>query len=435
MRDYHVYYVGTEKEVAHHGKPFAAALDLKIVSSDRIVELAQPGDVCIFYNEYFPRFRQACTELKQRNCTTLYAIDGILEWRNSWEAQSGLGVMRPVLSHKVATIGRSQTRILESWGNLGKCETVGIPRLDGLHNLQKPDRQSGQTLEILVMTAKTPSFTSEQHVQVEQSLNDLKHWFESHASINGVPVVPRWRLTADLCQAIGVANELKNTTGSDLADVLLTTDAVVTTPSTAMLESMSLGIPVALLDYHNRPHYVPAAWRITAQEHIDTVMRELLDPAEPRMLYQETLLHDALECQSPATDRMVELIESLIRISHDLRAQNQPVAFPRRVLPDEQHGHHLPEAQFDLQQLYPEHACFSNPDLAALQIDLAKSQIEIECQRKQISHLEHRLAERTITQTVAKQLKRLAAPGVRWLRRRPDRTSAGNHSEDNRMAD
>src|SRR5690349_20739152 len=105
-----LYYVGTPQEVEHHARLLAEAFDLRIVSEDEVVRLAQPGELCVFFNEYYPRFRDACIELKAKSCPTIYAIDGILEWRNSWElpkfSDSCLWVMRPVLSHKVACIGR-----------------------------------------------------------------------------------------------------------------------------------------------------------------------------------------------------------------------------------------------------------------------------------------------------------------------------------------
>ena len=41
-------------------------------------------------------------------------------------------IFQPVVGHKIACLGRSQARILESWGNVGKCEIVGAPRLDRL---------------------------------------------------------------------------------------------------------------------------------------------------------------------------------------------------------------------------------------------------------------------------------------------------------------
>ena len=64
----------------------------------------------------------------------LVLADGILEYRNTW-LNPGLpaGCMfQPLLGHKVACVGKSQARVLESWGNVGKCELVGLPRLDSV---------------------------------------------------------------------------------------------------------------------------------------------------------------------------------------------------------------------------------------------------------------------------------------------------------------
>ena len=97
---------------------------------------ACPGDVALFYSEHFDRFRDTCLQLKRRNVGTLYLIDGILEWRNAWETEADEiacpFTMRPALADKIACIGASQARVLDSWGNHGKTEVVGIPRLENL---------------------------------------------------------------------------------------------------------------------------------------------------------------------------------------------------------------------------------------------------------------------------------------------------------------
>src|SRR5262245_34193200 len=304
-----LYYVGTPEEVAHHAKPLDEAFDLRIVTADDAVRMATPGEVCVLFNEYFPRFRDACLDLKAKGCPTLYAVDGILEWRNSWELpEQGtccLWVMRPVLSDKIACIGRSQARVLESWGNLGKCEVVGVPRFDALANRQPRQRKPDDPIRVLVLTAKCPGFNPEQVARTTRSLIDLKRWFDSHLRLGTTRLEPVWRITHGLEAAIGVKNQLDDTTGADLASTLKTVDAMITTPSTAMLEGMLQGVPVALLDYHNRPHYVPAAWRITAGDQLDEVLPELLSPSPARLLYQDSLLHDSLECHTPATPRLI----------------------------------------------------------------------------------------------------------------------------------
>ena len=352
-----LYYVGTPEEVAHHARPLARDFDLRIISAEDVVRVAQPGEVCVFFNEYFPRFRDACLALKAKNCPTLYAIDGILEWRNSWELAENSGcclwVMRPALSHKVACIGRSQARVLESWGNLGKCEVVGVPRFDSLANRKPRQRQSGDPFRVLIITAKCPGFSPEQIASTKQSLVDLKRWFDEHPRLGETPIEPVWRITQGLEKTLSVENRLSDTTGADLATVLQNIDAVITTPSTAMLEGMLQGVPVALLDYHNRPHYVPAAWRITAEQQIDRVISELVNPTAAQMLYQHSILHDALECHTPATPRLVELIRKMHESAQHCLAKGEPITLPRRLLADSQDGHHLPEPTYNHASLFP----------------------------------------------------------------------------------
>jgi hypothetical protein len=358
-----IYYLGTVEEVAHHARPLQEAFDVRIVTADEARRLARPGEVCVLFNEFYPRFRDACLDLKDRGCPTLYALDGILEWRNSWELpEKGdccLWVMRPVLSHKAACIGRSQARIIESWGNLGQCEVVGVPRFDSLAGRQPRRRDIDQPFRVLIITAKCPGFTPQQVACTQQSLLDLRDWFATHPNVNGVPLQPVWRITQGLEQSLGIQNQLADTTGKDLASVLNTVDAVITTPSTAMLEGMLQGVPVALLDYHNRPHYVPAAWSITSAEHMGAVLSELMQPSPARLLYQESILHDALECHTPATPRLVELIQRMASIAASNLAKGEALSFPRRVLTDSQAGHHMPEPRYDHAALFPARLLFT----------------------------------------------------------------------------
>ena len=175
--------------------------------------------------------------------------------------------MRPVLSDKVAVIGSSQARVLAGWGNAGKVEVVGIPRIDKLAKSWR-DSQGHQPLKenaplrILVATAKTPGFTPEQIETTTRSLSDLKSFVDSQPEFDGRKLEVTWRLTAGLDSKIGVENSLSDLSGMELRDAIAKCDAFITTPSTSMLESMLQHKPTALLDYHECPDYVPAAWKI-----------------------------------------------------------------------------------------------------------------------------------------------------------------------------
>ena len=370
-----------------------------VISSPQEAVHVQPDtiDLALVSDEFHTPSSLAIRYFVKHHVPTLHVVDGIAEWRNVWEnsrslsADRGMPLFQPILAHKVACLGRSQARLLESWGNLGKCEIVGSPRFDRLLLQATPQRQRQGPLQVLVLTAKTPAFTERQRTLVKQSLLDLQTWFSNHTHVAGVAVTPVWRVTDGLAEELELTNSITDLTGKELATVLQSVDALIATPSTALLEGMLQQIPVALLDYNNCPDFVPAAWSITAPQHFDQVIPELLVPPAPRMLYQDTILHDALECRSPATERMVQLVNTMIEIGRVCKAQNRPLEFPDRILPDPQNGHHLPEERFDLQQLYPNHPVFGNMDRTCLQVEIGHLKLEVERLQKKLSVAETKL--------------------------------------------
>ena len=387
-----IFFAGQPHEVAHHAAPFRDQLDVKVADADVVLQQAQPGDLVIFYSEHFERFRECCQQLKSRNVATIYMIDGILEWRNAWENKpdeiASPYAMRPALSHKVACIGHSQARILDGWGNVGKTEIVGIPRFDDFCEPTGPaardtnSRNGSDAFRILVMTAKTPAFTPQQHQTTARSLNDLKNWHAQKKTINGRRVEFVWRLTKGLEEQIEVENHLTDLSGTELKEILDSVDAVITTPSTAMLEAMLMGLPVAVLDYHNRPRYVSSGWDIYSAEHIDLVIQQMLNRDEARMVFQHNSLRDSLNCSTNATERFVELATSMLRIAQQKISAGQPLEFPARLLADPP----IQLAEFSHQRLYTNADEFSLDDKIELQVQLSHT-------RREISNLKTELEE------------------------------------------
>jgi len=284
-----------------------------------------------------------------RRVPILILADGILEYRNTWlHPQLVPGsLFQPVIGDKIACYGRSQARIIESWGNVGKCEVVGAPRFDRMLSRTPRTRAAGEPFRVLVATAKTPGFTDDQVAAAERSLTDLQAWLSAHETITiggkTTNLEPVWRITGGLDAALGVRNTGGGIESPPLVEILSGVDAAITTPSTIILEAMLQGLPVAVLDYTNSPKYVPTAWSISAPEHLDQVLPELIEPPAARLLFQTTTLHDALECRSPATDRMIELTEAMITLAASCRSEGRPLVFPRRLLPDAQAAPHPPE--------------------------------------------------------------------------------------------
>ena len=284
---------------------------------------------------------------------TLILADGILDYRNTWEhPQLEAGVIfQPVLGHKIATIGRSQSRWLESWGNGGKCETVGLPRLDKHCGFHRRQHRTDEPFRILINTAITPYFTESHRQKVTASLRDLKAFFDNSSTHNGVRLEPVWRLTKGLDAELGVLSKVSDLSGHEMAVTLKEVDAVITTPSTVILEAGLFGLPVATLDYCNTPHYIATAWRITAREQIAETVRELINPPEPKLLFQETSLHDSLECATPAAPRMMRLVAEMVEHGFRARAAGKPLSFPHSILAPQISA--PVENRFRMDRLYP----------------------------------------------------------------------------------
>ncbi len=138
-----------------------------------------------------------------------------------------------------------------------------------------------------------------------------------------------------------------------------------------MLEGMLQGIPVALLDYNNAPHLVPAAWRVTAPQHLDQVVPELVNPPAEKRQYQQHLLLDALDCQSPALPRLVELVQRMRQISGRQVAAGQRIQFPERLLCSSPALASAFPTALDYAALFPENPLFAETDIARLQTEVA----------------------------------------------------------------
>lgn len=326
-----------------------------------------------------------CVREAQQLCIpTLLLFDGILEWRNQWTnpkmgAGGGAPHAQPAPTDKIACFGWQNARTLETWGNIGKCEIVGTPRFD--HYITSPVQRipHAGARRLLIMTANTPAFTPEQAELVKQSLADVKAYMAQQS--NWEPV---WRVRGGLDAELGLADNLPDLRGKPLKEAFAHIDAVLTTPSTVLLESMLARLPTAVLDYTNSPNYVAAGWSITAPSQVAPILGDLLEPNARRLLFQDEVLHNQLECRTPATDRLIQLIRAMADIGRAARAQGVSLQFPTRILPVTLGGHTLPPDDFDLAALYPDNPVFRQKQLQALQIELLDAHKEIKLLRHKL---------------------------------------------------
>ena len=155
----------------------------------------------VTHDTYRPESCSAILNCVKRNVPVLILSDGILEYRNSWVQSHSVasGIFNPVLGHKLACIGASQVRFLESIkGNFGKCENVGLPRLDDF----KIESSKSNIPSILVCSSKTPWFSYAIKLEVLQSFIDLKEIAFNYGKNNNVKF--NWRISDHIASVIGV---------------------------------------------------------------------------------------------------------------------------------------------------------------------------------------------------------------------------------------
>lgn len=332
-----------------------------------------PADAGIVITHMHYRWEEIHTLRKihqEQRVPILILADGILEYRNIWEHPDLADgcVFQPIVGHKLACIGRGQTQVIESWGNVGKCESVGLPRLDHLATSEPAPINSLGPFRVLIATANTPAFDEQQRQSVIDSLSHIKNRLSVNSNVNGRPVDVVWRLTDGLDQELGLPEDPRQ--DIPLSELIDQVDAVITTPSTLYLESVLKKRPTAILDFHNTPHYVSSAWMINAPKHFNDIARELADPPAAKMLFQETSLHHQLRSDGHAAERMVELISVMVEEGKLARKENREIKLPHRVLQDQRKGFPAVPHRFPLQQQYPENTVFQNEDLAQLQLEL-----------------------------------------------------------------
>ena len=303
----------------------------------------------------------------------LILADGILEYRNTWE-NSGVAdgsCFQPLMGHKLACIGRAQARTIESWGNAGCCEVVGLPKFDEIQNAEYLPVQDSGPFRVLVATANTPAFNSQQRAKVLQSLRAVKHRLENNPWVNQRKLEITWRLTDGLSVELGIEDDSqKSLMKIPISDAIELADAVITTPSTLYLESVMKRRPTAILDFTNSPQYVASAWTISAPVHLNPVLQELENPPAARLLFQRSVLHDNLELGVSSKSRLFGLIDEMIKAGQAAKRSGSKLSFPTRILSDPQRGLQAVEAEFNASILYRDNPSFQINEVDRLRQEL-----------------------------------------------------------------
>lgn len=329
-----------------------------IPAYDVVTEPPSGYDVIVTHSHYrFDELAVLRSLVDSHQSAVLVLADGILEYRNTWlnpNLPSG-SLFQPAIAHKIATIGPAQSRLLENWGNAGKCEVVGLPRLDrrlesaGWFSVEGTPATIGSVQDtptgpanrsLLVCSARTPAFDEDQWSVAMEQFRCLHRVLAGSVGADQPFNEVRWRVADRISAELGLsASELSQ---DSLESAIDRATAVVTTPSTVQLEAMVAHRPVAVLDFFNVPLYVPAAWHISSSEQIFSTLHQLGDPPPHRLEFQRETLRDQLFSTGPAVTRMWSLIQRMGEIARRQRMQGRPLQFPPQILERVDAFHSIP---------------------------------------------------------------------------------------------
>ncbi len=316
----------TKAKFHHFGGALARVNgDVRIAETNSLHLLDDYRPDLVVAVEEINRASQTCVaEANRRGIPTLYVLDGIFEWRHSFENErflSGLGrtFLQPLASRHITAPGPSAARTLAAWGYADRVIPVGLPRVDAGLRAFKHEPAASPT--VLVVTPNEWYFNAAHRANVLRAMEDVVAVFSARPDLN-----PVYRIHIELAELLGVKSSLDEPLYQQLARAR----AVIGPPTTVLLEAMAVGLPTACLDYQLKPPLTAFAWTVGAADHLVPTIEELLNPPHARMVYQRVLLDDALYHDGGAEDRMVCAIENLAGrgVHAAVHAMPSPVAVP-----------------------------------------------------------------------------------------------------------
>ncbi len=256
-----------------------------------------------------PRSVRALRMARRVDARTVLMMDGLAEWRNTFvNPRTGDGFLRPAPVDVICCSGLVDVRTLTVLGN--RARPTGLPRIDRRAD-DLPARD--ERMPVLVATANTPAFDDAERERLKAALGELKqaaYWTRTRLV---------WRLTDGLAEELGVTNH----TGA-LCEALGGVSAVITTPSTLMIEAMRSGRPCALLHAHETALWSPSAWvwqpvARTTEDHagvVEPIVRNLTRWVDS----PERLLRQIVRPTREQLDRQRECLALVDASSGDARA-------------------------------------------------------------------------------------------------------------------
>ena len=244
---------------------------------------------------FCPRVNFFILQARARGITTLFLVDGPLEWSNSY-LSPGLRkdhpiadsyLMEPLLHDVVFAISPAQASYLRFKNQNSNLTFMSYRNKRVIGAEVSP---SDGRWQFLITTAKTPYFNEEE----KGNLIDLLRQVMEALDRGGYSYVLRI-FDAELIRALPPGRE--NLTSGRFEDVLGHVECVIGTPSSVMLQSMVHGKPTATLIYRDSPLFYQSGWLLGNLRNLEQTLASMLSREKTRMDFQAYSLQQNLSQQ------------------------------------------------------------------------------------------------------------------------------------------
>ena len=253
--------------------------------------------------------------LKNRTLTVTLQ-DGLIEYAHCCLKESTSHRYRPIVTDFLLTFGERPKKIALSRCQDANVIATGSPRFDEYSQYQDKSVEIGSP--VLMTTANTPWFDSrskkefiklfieilgtltELHIDFKLRLPDKvkkELMFKSPLAFNRI-------LRSRYLKGLGNPE-------IPLIDDVLSSSAVITTPSTVALEAMILNRPVAIIRTGAFPMYLESAFELAGTDSIVPVLSGLTErhvDFDNRMAFQQIIKEENVMADGRASERVANFI-------------------------------------------------------------------------------------------------------------------------------
>ena len=314
----------------HYVEPIRQYLkhELKIVLGPDEIDFENNKPLAVIVlADWIYGLQQLADNCRKHRVPTVMMMDGTIEWNHffenpKWSYGDKETPYVPTYCDKIFTPGASTARFLEFFGNKGKCEATGLPRLDHYEGNSVQTSAKHNTIRVGVMSSNTAGYTQKQidnSIALFTSINEVLEKAEAFEL--------KWRLRKGFNDKLPF--EVINSPEKGLDEFIANVDVVICQPSTAAYEAMMLGKPTAIADFGATPNYMRGAWEIRKPEQILDIVNDMTLLPKHKSMMQQYILQDTIANCGKSAQVCAAIIEDMI--AHAATHSNNEWWFPENI--------------------------------------------------------------------------------------------------------